>query len=121
MKSLRSRDHTKWKRLGIFLLLFLVFGVLSNSVRKVYNKKESAEKALTRMDQDVKELEDRKSYLETSIARLGTSEGIKLEIKRKLNVSEPGERVAIIVDDSVSSTTETSEPSFWQKIKNLFE
>jgi len=121
MRSLKSRDYEKWKRLGTFLMLLLVFGVLSNSVRKVYGKKEGAEKALARMDEEVQELALRKVFLETSIARLGTTEGMKFEIKKKLNVAEAGESVAIIVVDEVPAASEISEVSFWQKIKNLFE
>lgn len=120
MRTLRTREYDKWKKLGGFLLLLLLFIVLLNSVRKVYKKKSASEQALVRMEADVENLEARKEFLENSIERLKTEEGLKFEIKKKLNVAEAGEAVAIIIDESEATTPDSSSPSFWQKIKDLF-
>ena len=120
MRTLRTRDHEKWKRLGVFLLLLLLFLVLLNSVRKVYKKKIASEKALVRMEEDVENLEERKHFLENSIERLNTEEGLKFEIRKKLNVAEVGESVAIIIDETDGVKSDPVSKSFWQKIKDLF-
>ena len=120
MRGVKSRDSEKWKKLAIFLVLLLLFGVLLNSVRKVYKKKESAEKALARMQSEVQTLTEREKFLEDSLLRLSTDEGIKFEIKKKLNVAEVGESVAIIVESDESVTTPSSSISPWQRLKNFF-
>ena len=119
MRGVKTRESGKWKRLIIFLILLIIFGVLLNSVRKVYKKKESAEKALVKMNADLKELEERGQFLEDSIEKLGTSAGLDFEIRKKLNVAASGEMVAIIVEEEQSVTTSNQKISPWQKFKNF--
>jgi len=120
MRGVKTKDKELRKRLAIFLVLLIIFGVLSNSVRKVYNKKENAEKALARMEEEQKQLELRKIFLENSLERLETEEGIKFEIRKKLNVAQAGESVAIIVDENNIASTAPPSTSTWSKIKNFF-
>lgn len=107
--------------MALFLVLLLIFGVLLNSVNKVYKKKKGAEELLTRMEGEIQTLKDREQFLERSLSRLETDEGLKFEIRKKLNVAEVGESVAIIVDEEDSPTTQTPELSSWQKLKDLFK
>ena len=120
MRGIKNKESGKWKKLGIFLVLFLIFGVLVNSVRKVYNKKTEAQKTLVRMEEEVKKLEDRQKFLGNSIQKLNTKEGIEFEMRKKLNVAQAGESVAIIVEETQSTSTSSAEISSWQKIKNFF-
>ncbi len=125
MRGIKTKASGKWKRLAIFLTLTFVLVFLLNSVSKVYRKKQNAEEALARMQGEVKTLEERENFLKESLARLGTEEGLKFEIRKKLNVAEVGESVAIIVSEEEASSTKLLEPSLWQKIKtfvsDLFE
>ena len=120
MRGVKTRDKELRKRFIIFFMLLVLFGVLLNSVRKVYKKKENAEKALVRMEEERKELENRKIFLENSLSRLETEEGIKFEIRKKLNVAQAGENVAIIIDTQSTTSAPTSEISTWSKFKNFF-
>lgn len=103
-----------------FLILLVVFGLILNSVRKVYIKKREAEKALALMQKEAKDLADREIYLERSLQRLETEEGIKFEIRKKLNVAEVGESVAIIVDEEKFVKDNSIKNSAWQKLKSFF-
>lgn len=120
MKGLRTREQEKWKKLAVFFLLLIVFGVLLNSVRKVYNKKASADQALIRMSKEMEELKSRKDFLEGSLANLETDEGLKFEIRKKLNVAEVGESVAIIVEEDSPAPLPDFQSSILEKVKDFF-
>ncbi|MFH0804081.1 MAG: hypothetical protein V1896_00570 [Candidatus Zambryskibacteria bacterium] len=120
MRGIKNKESGKWKRLAFFLLLLLVFGVLLNSVRNVYQKKKTAQGALARMEKEVADLENRDQFLKESIAKMATQEGLEFEIRKKLNVAEAGESVAIIVDETQTTPVPAVPVSSWQKIKNFF-
>ncbi|MEK7668971.1 MAG: hypothetical protein AAB350_00045 [Patescibacteria group bacterium] len=120
LKGIKNRESGKWKRLGIFLILLLVFGLLLNSVSKVYKKKQEAEKILVRMEEQATELKQRNQFLKESLEKLATEEGVEFEIRKKLNVAEVGESVAIIVEEEPIASTSNPQISSWQKFKNFF-
>lgn len=120
MKSIKNRGENKWKKIAFFLMLFLVFGLLLNSVKNVYNKKEAAQTLLTKMNREKTKLEERNKFLQESLSKLETEEGIKFAMRKKLNVAEVGESVAIIVDEKPKTSAITPISSFWQKFKNFF-
>lgn len=76
--------------------------------------------ALARMQEENKELEDRKKILEENLSRIQTDEGLEFEIRKKFNVARAGESVAIIVDEESTPSDSAISPSFWQKFKNFF-
>jgi hypothetical protein len=88
-------------------------------VRKVYNKKIGAEEALVKMNDRVYELQKREKELNDSLERLKTQEGLAFEMRRKLNVAEVGESVAIIVEEEIPIVPSTIKISNWQKFKNF--
>jgi hypothetical protein len=94
--------------------------VLVNSVRGVYQKKKSAEEILVRMEKETSDLKNRDQYLKASIERMATKEGLEFEMRKKLNVAQAGEGVAIIVENGDSSTTTDTQISAWQKFKNFW-
>jgi len=102
------------------LILFLILIFLSNSLNNVYQKKKEADVALTRMKERVADLQNREEVLKQSLARLDTIEGMKFEIRKKLNVAEVGESVAVIVDQEEKATESGYFISPWQKFKNFF-
>jgi cell division protein FtsB len=120
MRGIKSKESGKWKRLAVFLILLLVFGVLLNSVRKVYQKKQAVQEVLARMEKEMFNLENRDKYLKDSLQKLTTQEGIELEIRKKLNVAQAGESIAIIVDEEQPAAATNTKISTWQKIKDFF-
>ncbi|MBN2094346.1 MAG: hypothetical protein JW740_03215 [Candidatus Zambryskibacteria bacterium] len=118
MRGIKRKDN-KWKKALIFLVLLAILGVLTNSVRKVYLKKQDAEKALVRMEKELDELQNRKIFLQTSLDKLSTEEGMAFEIRKKFNVAEVGESVAIIVEERNSENSVQPQISTWQKIKDF--
>lgn len=120
MKGLKNKNTGKWKRLATLPLLLIVLGVLINSVWNVYQKRESAQQILTRMEKEAADLENRKIFLKESLAKLNTTEGIEFEIRKKLNVAGAGEGVAIIVEEEQAKQVTRETLSSWQKIKNFF-
>lgn len=119
MRGVHTKSKEKWKKLGLFVLLFLLLLVLANSVRKVYQKKRGAELALVRMEQEMQELEGRQEDLQDFAERLKTSEGLEFELRKKFNVAGAGESVALIVEGSEAGPNSESRNSFWQKIKDF--
>ncbi len=121
MRGIKSKGKNKWKKIATFTALFLLLVVLTNSTRKVYNKKVEAGKLLLQMQQDVQTLEDREKFLNESLQKLQTKEGVAFEMRKKLNVAEAGESVAVIVDDNSQPTTTPAMPiSGWQKFKDFW-
>lgn len=120
MRGVNKKGNSALKRLFVFVFLFSLLIILGNSTRKVYNKNKDAEKALVRMEQEIQELNDRKQELKNAQERLKTQEGIEYEIRKKFSVARAGEQVAIIVDDTSTSTNSAQTPSSWQKIKDFF-
>lgn len=120
MRGVNKKGNSALKRLFVFVFLFSLLIILGNSTRKVYNKNKDAEKALVRMEQEIQELNDRKQELKNAQERLKTQEGIEYEIRKKFSVARAGEQVAIIVDDTSTSTDSAQTPSSWQKIKDFF-
>lgn len=102
--------------MGLLILLL----VLSNSARNVYKKKKSAEETLVRIEREAEELKSRDAFLKKSIERITTQEGLEFEIRKKLNVAEIGESVAIIVDQGSSTVADNSQTSAWQKFRNFW-
>ncbi|MEK7200921.1 MAG: hypothetical protein AAB672_02220 [Patescibacteria group bacterium] len=119
MRGIRNKKENRWKKMVIFLALLLVFGFLLNSVRKIYNKKEEAQKVMARMEEEKTKLQEREQFLKDSLDKLATAEGLKFEIRKKLNVAEVGESVAIIVNEEQAPATQNLPISLWQKIKDF--
>ena len=120
MRGVKTKGGNKWKKFGIFLVLVLALLLLLNSAHGVYQKKKNAEEVLSRTKEQVKVLIEKEVALKASLERLATTEGLKSEIRRKLNVAEVGESVAVIVAEEKTPSLETLEISTWQKLKDLF-
>ena len=120
MRGLKNREADKWKKIAIFVVLLIIFVVLLNSVNRVYKKKKEVERALTQMKTEMLELADRSEFLKDSLEKLKTEEGVEFEIRKKLNVAEVGESVAIIVEEESIEVLPKIKTSPWQKIKDFF-
>lgn len=121
MRGIKTKEDNRWKKAVAFLALLLVLGVLLNSVNNIFQKKREAEQALVRMEKEAEDLKNREASLKESIAKLNTEEGLNFEIRKKLNVAQAGESVAVIVDENGTTTVAVTEISAWQKFKNFFQ
>lgn len=121
MRGVKTKNSGRFKQVGLSVLLFILFSVTLNSAYGVYEKKRDAELALNKMQQDLVELEERETFLTESLGELSTEEGLKFEIKKKFNVAQVGESVALIVDDTNTTTTPNTSLSSWQKFKSFFK
>jgi len=119
MRGIKSKGENKWKKIASFSALFLLLIILINSTRKVYEKKVEAQKMLSQMQTDVKTLTDRQQVLNEDLQKLSTTDGVAFEMRKKLNVAEAGESVAVIVDLPQSTSTPVVEVSGWQKVKSF--
>jgi len=120
MHGIRTKEKNKWKKVLLCAVLFIALVFLANSVRKVYEKKREVDRALTQMKEEITELEKRGEYLDDSMQKLSTREGLEFEIRKKLNVAQAGEGVAIIVENDQSATTTQTRTPIWSQIKNFF-
>jgi cell division protein FtsB len=77
------------------------------------------------MQEEISLLKERESSLSEEIAKLKTEEGIEESIREKFQVSKPGEKMVIIVDDDanddLSPEVENKEHNLWGWFKNLFK
>jgi hypothetical protein len=120
MRGIKNKESGKWKRLGVFVILLFILIVLLNSTKNVYQNKKAAGEALARMQGQVADLENRDKVLKDSLQRLNTQEGVNFELRKKLNVAQVGESVAVIVDEGQPTSTPAASISSWQKIKIFF-
>lgn len=120
MRGVKTKNSGGFKKWSIFLGLVLLLLLLLNSLSNVYQKKREAQKALSFMQTELDDLKKRDEFLKNSIASIQTKEGLEFEIRKKLNVAEVGESVAIIVEEKEASSTPSANLSPWQKFKNFF-
>jgi cell division protein FtsB len=120
MRGIKNREGGKWKRPAAFVILFIILIILLNSVKNVYQKKKMAQETLTKTEKEISDLKNRDQFLKESIEKMATKEGTEFEIRKKLNVAQAGEGVAIIVDQNTSSSVQTTAISSWQNFKNFF-
>ncbi len=120
MRGIKTKQSGKWRRVALFYLLVLVLVMLLNSLFNVYEKKKGAEEALVKMEGDLKELGERQKYLGGYLDRLSTKEGIEFEVRKKFNVAEAGESVAIIVEEEVAPNDTETKETRWQRFKGFW-
>jgi len=123
MKELQRKQKIKRRIYSIpALLVLLIITILA--IRAAYSvvmkDKESAQ-YVSELKVKMTTLTTKETQLKTEIARLGTDEGINTLIKEKFSVSEPGEHVAIIVDQPVAtSSNSTGNLNWFQKLWRSF-
>ncbi|MDO8729236.1 MAG: hypothetical protein Q7K26_05145 [bacterium] len=110
---------------SLIALSFMTF-LLAKGAVLVMNKEWQSKAQSKNLEQKMATLVIRERELRENIARLETEEGIKDEIRRRFSVTQEGELVAVIVDDSrVSTSTDSSlwpwYKKFWNVIISLYE
>lgn len=120
MRGIKTKQDGKWKRVVVFYFFVFVLIMLLNSLLNVYEKKKAAEEALVKMQAEKEELAERKDFLDGSINKLSTPEGREFEVRRKFNVAEVGESVAIIVEEELPEKDAQNTQTKWQTFKNFW-
>lgn len=110
----------------LIIIFILLVGFISVSVIKIYKKYKESKMLAEKTEQEVKELEAKKTELESSIAKLQTESGAEKEIRSTLNVKKPGEEAIVIVEkneesDKIGSKKQGFFSRIWQAIKSIFK
>lgn len=130
MRELRERSYFRRIIFSRPVFLFLVFVVVltTMSVFKAYKKSRIAILKNREVENELRELLDKKNALESNINRLKAPFGIEEELREKFQVKKPGEEFVVIVDEKLpeSEIQEKDEGggSFlektWDFVKNIF-
>lgn len=101
----------------LFILL-MFFLLLLKGVWGVYQKERTSAQYLQAEQDQFTAITSRQKELTQSVDYLKTDQGIEAEIRSKFRVVRDGESVAVIVDDTSSTTVPktTSTPSIWQRL-----
>ncbi|MFH1472883.1 MAG: septum formation initiator family protein [bacterium] len=107
----------------ILILVFLVI-IFARGVYGAVEKERESSKRVKELEVKTETLKNREVEIKESMARLGTEEGLREEIKNKFNVSEDGELFVVIVEPlkEINSTEATSTKwykKWWNSVKNL--
>jgi len=115
------REFQERRRIKKFLhsryaiaVLLIILVVMSRAVWGVYQKHQKSEEIVARAQSDLKVLKEREAMLGASIKALETEEGKEREIRDRFGVVREGERLIVLVDDSVKAKQEVvSDPKSW--------
>lgn len=119
----------QWKRLlaraamwiGIIVGSFILIGFASVTWR-VYSKERIARQEHLDEVQTLADLSARKTTLEEELKRLDTERGIEEEVRKRYQLTKPGEREIVLVDDkSLNASSTTGEKGgFWATMMSWF-
>ncbi len=114
-KQIKSRIYSKTTLIILlFIIILLIKGVFALYLR---NRESVAVRDMAEVK--LEDLESRRDTLNAEIEKLNRDEGIEEEIREKFNVVKPGEKVVIIVQEEVATTTPVKQgffSSLWNKI-----
>ncbi len=88
----------------MIITLIIVFGVLAKASWGVYQKERLSAENLSRQNAELQKLSERENSLAQSIEYLKTDEGVEAEIRSKFRFARDGESIAVIIDNSSSTT-----------------
>lgn len=122
MQELKSRERMRRRMYSIPAIIFLaIFSVIlaKGATKMILRDKESLQK-VELLKGEVQASALRKEFLEKSIARLDTPEGVDQEIRAKFGVVLGDERVALIVEErQKASSTEGDKGAWYKKFINV--
>ena len=98
-KKLRNILNSKVTLVAIFVILVFV----ARATFSIYHKQKVSGENLSKVREEIAELEKREKMLNSEIDRLKTDKGTEEEIRKKFMVGKAGEEVIIIVDENKSN------------------
>lgn len=124
------QDKRKLRRVlhsvPFLVLLFAATVFFTISGIRLYGRHRIAYSKNKEIKADLAEIEARKEDVEAGVARLKSQAGIDEEIRSKLSMGKPGEKIMVIVDkkDKNNKVETTDESGFfsdlWGKVKGMF-
>lgn len=108
-----------YSRLSLLILLILI-ALVAKGAWNVYAKERDSRKQLERVEEELAALKARGAALQDKIDRLKTSEGIEAEIREQFQVTKPGERMVVIVEEGKSEEATAPRQSLISKFFDLF-
>jgi cell division protein FtsB len=120
MRELRRKQKIK-RMLYSFpslIVLSIITFFLVKGAWGVMEKERKSKEIVKDLKGEVATLIQRERELKDDISRLETNEGVKEEIKKRFNVAQEGEYVAVIVDNQKVSTS--TDHSLWSWYKKLW-
>ncbi len=107
----------------VVLLILMVF--LAKAVWSVYLKDKESARNTVMASNELAQLQARHDFLTQELGRLKTAEGKEEEIRKKYQVSKPGEQVVVIVEATASLPVQIEEAGTlqkaWDSIVHIFK
>lgn len=119
--STRSKKRSTFSFKILVLLLVGLTVFLVKATIGVWQKQRASAEKLAQSQREREELEEREAELIATIERLKTDRGIEEEIREKLNVARPGERVVTIVDEREGADGSIPRRTLWSWFTSLFK
>jgi len=120
----RKRNFRKRLYSPLVLIPMAIFTIiLVSGVSGVYKKNKLSKSNLERERSELAKLEVRQKNLANSIDYLKTDQGVEDEIRTKFRAVKEGEQIAVIVDDTTTSTptkTSSTTESVFMKVFHWF-
>lgn len=126
----RNRPHySKFLSSPITLVASLVLlFFLGRAALNINAKTNTINTKLEEATVSLNKLSTNKEKITRELESISTEAGIKAEIREKYHAVEPGEQVAVIVDQGdqraavalTASSTTPSKPSFWKRFIGIF-
>ncbi len=103
------------------LILFILVVLTAKAMYGVYDKERESRKNVSRAQEELSSLQERRKALETKVTRLQTPEGREAEIREQFPVAKPGERMVVIVENQSSESAEPlPKKSLFTKFFDIF-
>lgn len=122
-KQFKKIIYSNWI-LGL-MFIFLVF--IGYFAIKAHSRSNGAVFKNKEIETQSAKLQKRNAELEADISRLSGGAGLEEEIRKRFNVTKPGEKVLIIVDKSLKTDKIIDDKNsggflskIWSGIKNIF-
>lgn len=107
----------------VLVILFIILAIFVRGVFKVHDRAVLSRNNLNREQIELNKIIEREKKLEASLEYLKTEQGIEDEIRSKFRAVKEGEKLAVILDDAIATTTATTteqNTGLWNRLINWF-
>ncbi len=123
MKNAQSIRKLYSKPFLIILLIIII--LLIKGTWGVYLKEQESRGNAAMVKVELVNLEERKALLEIETKKLKSQEGIEEAIRKKFQVSKPGENVLVVVDKPLPASSVVENQNFfskmWESVSGIFK
>jgi cell division protein FtsB len=116
-------NRSPWKRyisspLALVFLL-IIAGILARASFNINQKSALSASRLAQAQAEFQKLKERQTDLTEKVGRLSSEDGLESEIRAKYRAVKEGESVAVIIDESATTTpnaTSTYQAAWWKRV-----